>query len=162
VSDQVIFSFTALTAFSLSATTYTQEHIIGSDDPLVSRSVPSFQFDMRLHGITLLCTAIFSLLLFVKVEPQTVYAISGGLLLFVFGVFDNLLGLFSLLKQDRSETICCLISMLLCSLFIAHLGNLLGTAAFGMPLWIALPLSLFSVLSVHNAIRLLDRMARVI
>lgn len=109
----------------------------------------------RLGGVAIFLAFVFSLLLFVEMSAALRGILAGAMVLFVTGLIDDLVGL-SPKKKFVGEIFGTVVTMAVGKLYITDLGNLLGYGDIVLPLWLALPFTLFAVVGVINAINLID------
>jgi UDP-GlcNAc:undecaprenyl-phosphate GlcNAc-1-phosphate transferase len=109
----------------------------------------------RLGGVAVFLSVLLSMLVFTDINDQVRGILSGGLVLFITGLIDDLYGL-SPKKKFMGQIAACVITMAVGNLYIAHLGNLFGQGDIVLPLWLAFPFTLFAVVGVINALNLLD------
>lgn len=89
---------------------------------------------------------------FSTLSYSTVYIGSGALVIYLIGIFDDILGCSAKLKFCIQLAAAC--SLPACGLYIDTLYGLLGITT--LPLWIAYPLTVFIILLIVNAINLID------
>ncbi|TSK06118.1 MAG: undecaprenyl/decaprenyl-phosphate alpha-N-acetylglucosaminyl 1-phosphate transferase [Geobacter sp.] len=109
----------------------------------------------RVGGLAVALAFLFSLLVFVDFSREMRGIAAGGLILFATGLVDDLYGL-SAKKKFCGEIFGCLIATAISHLYIHRLGDLFGTGAIELPLWLSLPFTIFAVVGVINAINLID------
>lgn len=109
----------------------------------------------RLGGVAIFLAFFFSLLVFVDPSPMIRGILAGALVLFVTGLIDDLSGL-TPKRKFLGEILGTAVTMYVSGLHISHLGNLFGTGDIVLPLWLALPFTVFAVVGVINAINLID------
>ncbi len=109
----------------------------------------------RLGGVAVFLSVLFSLLVFTDINTQVQGILSGGLVIFVTGLIDDLYGL-SPKKKFLGQIAACIITMSVGNLYISRLGNLFGQGDIVLPIWLAMPFTLFAVVGVINALNLLD------
>ncbi len=109
----------------------------------------------RLGGVAIFLAFFFSLLVFVDPSPTIRGILAGAMILFVTGLIDDLSGL-SPKRKFLGEIAGTGVTMYVSGLHISHLGNLFGTGDLILPLWLAIPFTLFAVVGVINAINLID------
>lgn len=102
-------------------------------------------------GIAMACGAVLPLLLWAPAEARTLACLTAGLLIFVVGIYDDWRGLhfrWRLLWQTLAT-----ILIVQAGLTIEHVPFLSSDSALS---WLALPLTLFFIVGVTNAVNLLD------
>lgn len=109
----------------------------------------------RLGGVAIFLAFFFSLLVFVDPSPVVRGILAGALVLFVTGLIDDLAGL-SPKRKFVGEIIGTAVTIAISGLHISHLGNLFGTGDIILPIWLAIPFTVFAVVGVINAINLID------
>ena len=109
----------------------------------------------RLGGVAIFFGFIFSLLLFVEMSDTLRGFLAGAMLLFVTGLADDLVGL-SPKKKFLGEICGTMVTIVVGKLYITELGNLFGFGDIVLPIYLAIPFTLFAVVGVINAINLID------
>lgn len=109
----------------------------------------------RLGGVAIFLAFFVSLLVFVDLTPVVRGILAGSLILFVTGLIDDLVGL-SPKRKFLGEIIGTCVTIAISGLQISQLGNLFGTGEMILPLWLAVPFTVFAVVGVINAINLID------
>lgn len=109
----------------------------------------------RLGGVAIFLAFFISLLMFVDLTPVVRGILAGSLILFVTGLIDDLVGL-SPKRKFCGEIFGTCVTIAISGLQISHLGNLYGTGEIILPLWLAVPFTVFAVVGVINAINLID------
>lgn len=109
----------------------------------------------RLGGIAVFTAFLFSLLVFGEMTPSLRGILAGGLVIFVTGLVDDLGGL-SPRRKFLGEIAGCLLTVVVGRLYLAELGNLFGFGPIVLPLWLAIPFTVFAVVGVINAVNLID------
>jgi len=105
----------------------------------------------RIGGIAIFMSFLFSCLVFVDLVPPVRGILAGGLVIFCTGLIDDISGL-SAKRKFLGEIVACLVAILVGGLHVHTLGNLFGT---NLPIWVAIPFTVFAVVGVINAINLL-------
>ena len=109
----------------------------------------------RIGGIAIFVSFLFSCLVFVDLVAPVRGVLAGGLVIFCTGLIDDISGL-SPKRKFLGEIVACLVTILVGNLTIHSLGNLFGTGLISLPVWAAIPFTVFAVVGVINAINLLD------
>jgi len=109
----------------------------------------------RLGGIAIFLSFLFSMLVFVDASKEIRGVMAGGLVVFVTGLIDDLYGL-TPKRKFAGEIAGVLITISVGHLYLQNLGNLFGFGPVVLPLWAAIPFTLFAVVGVVNAINLID------
>ena len=109
----------------------------------------------RLGGIAISISFLFTVLVFVDISRGVRGILVGGLVVFVTGLIDDLYGL-TAKKKFAGEIAGVLIAMIIGRLYLSNLGNLFGFGVITLPLWLAVPFTIFAVVGVINAINLID------
>ncbi len=109
----------------------------------------------RLGGIAIYISYLFATLVFVDPSREVRGVLAGGLVIFVIGLIDDLYGLSSKMKFI-GEIAGVLVTMTIGHLYLVNLGNLFGFGNIVLPLWLAIPFTIFAVVGVINAINLID------
>jgi UDP-GlcNAc:undecaprenyl-phosphate GlcNAc-1-phosphate transferase len=109
----------------------------------------------RLGGIAIFLSLFITTLVFLEMS-RSVWGILAGLsLIFIIGLIDDLRSMppkVKLLGQAGAT----LISMFIGRFYLADLGDLFGFGPIVLPIWIAVPFTVFAVVGVINAINLID------
>jgi len=109
----------------------------------------------RLGGIAIYLAFLFSVLIFAPFTDQLRGILTGGLVVFVIGIADDLDGLTS--KQKLfGQIIACLVTISVGELWLTNLGDLFGFGPIALPHWFGIPFTVFAVTGVCNAINLID------
>jgi UDP-GlcNAc:undecaprenyl-phosphate GlcNAc-1-phosphate transferase len=109
----------------------------------------------RIGGIAIFISFLFSCLVFVDLLAPVRGILAGGLVIFCTGLIDDISGL-TPKRKFFGEIVACLVTIFVGGLHIHTLGNLFGTGPIILPLWFAIPFTVFAVVGVINAINLLD------
>ncbi len=109
----------------------------------------------RLGGIAVFLSLLLALLSFSEITRPLRAVLAGSVIIFLTGLVDDLQGLKPRWKF-LGQAAACSVTMVLGDLHIQSLGNLLGTGEIILPLWVAIPFTLFAVIGVINAINLID------
>lgn len=109
----------------------------------------------RIGGIAIFMGFLFSVLVYVEMLPLVRGMLAGGLIVFCTGLVDDLHGI-GPRRKFLGEIAACLITIMVGNLHITRLGNLFGTGEIVLPLWIAIPFTVFAVVGVINALNLID------
>jgi UDP-GlcNAc:undecaprenyl-phosphate GlcNAc-1-phosphate transferase len=109
----------------------------------------------RLGGIAIFIAFLFSLLVYADLAPAGRGLLAGALIIFVTGFIDDLHGI-TPRRKFLGEISGCLVTMVVGKLYITDLGNLFGFGVITLPLWLAIPFTLFAVVGVINAVNLID------
>lgn len=109
----------------------------------------------RIGGVAIFISFLFSCLVFADLVAPVRGILAGGLVIFCTGLIDDISGL-SAKSKFFGEIVACLVTIFVGGLHIHTLGNLFGTGTIILPLWVAIPFTVFAVVGVINAINLLD------
>ena len=109
----------------------------------------------RLGGIAIFMSALFSCLMFMDLDAPVRGILAGALVVFFTGLVDDLHGISPKVKF-LGEVTGCLVTISVGNLYIARLGDLFGVGPISLPLWLAVPFTLFAVVGVINALNLID------
>lgn len=109
----------------------------------------------RLGGVAIFIAFLFSMLVFDDIGRQVKGVLAGALIMFTTGLVDDLYGL-SAKRKFMGEIFACLVTIFVGNLYIVNLGNLFGTGAIALPVWVAIPFTVFAIVGVVNALNLLD------
>lgn len=109
----------------------------------------------RIGGIAIFMAFLFAVLVYVEMLPVVRGILAGGLIIFCTGLVDDLQGI-GPKRKFLGEIAACLITIMVGNLQITRLGNLFGTGEIILPLWIAIPFTVFAVVGVINALNLID------
>lgn len=108
----------------------------------------------RLAGIAVFIAVLFSLLLFCDITRPVRGFMAGGVVIFVTGLYDDLVGLRPRWKM-MGEVVAALMVVLIGDIALHNLGNLFGTGDIQLGL-LAIPFTVLGIVGVTNAINLLD------
>jgi UDP-GlcNAc:undecaprenyl-phosphate GlcNAc-1-phosphate transferase len=109
----------------------------------------------RLGGVAIFIAFLFATLVFDTMGAQARGILAGALILFATGLVDDLYGLTP--KKKFAGEICgCLVTMAVGQLYITRLGDLFGMGPIVLPVWLAIPFTVFAIVGVVNALNLLD------
>ncbi len=109
----------------------------------------------RIGGIAICLAFLFAVLIFVDISREIRGILAGTLVIFLTGLIDDLHGI-SAKRKFLGEIAACLVTITVGGLYIHNLGNLFGFGAVSLPVWIAIPFTLFAVVGVINAMNLID------
>lgn len=109
----------------------------------------------RIGGIAIFMSFLFALLVYVDLQPALCGLLAGGLIVFFTGFVDDLHGI-TPRRKFLGEIGGCLVTMVVGNLYITNLGNLFGSGAIVLPLWLAVPFTVFAMVGVINAVNLID------
>lgn len=109
----------------------------------------------RNGGVAIFLAFLFALLVNSELEPASRGILTGALIIFITGFCDDLRSITPRLKF-LGEIIGCLMTMVVGNLYITNLGDLFGFGVIVLPLWLAIPFTLFAVVGVINAVNLID------
>ncbi|MDT8420825.1 MAG: MraY family glycosyltransferase [Desulfuromonadales bacterium] len=109
----------------------------------------------RLGGIAIYLSFLFAALVFIDGSREVRGILAGGLVVFVFGLIDDLYGL-SPKRKFAGEITGVLVTIAVGQIYLSHLGNLFGFGDVVLPLWLAIAFTVFAVVGVINAINLID------
>jgi len=109
----------------------------------------------RIGGIAIFMAFLFSLLVYADLQPTSRGLLAGALVVFFTGFVDDLYGI-SPRRKFLGEIGGCLVTMVVGNLYITDLGNLFGFGVITLPLWVAIPFTVFAVVGVINALNLID------
>lgn len=109
----------------------------------------------RIGGIAIVMAFVFSVLVYVEMLPAVRGILAGGLIIFCTGLVDDLHGI-GPKRKFLGEIAACLITIMVGNLYITRLGNLFGTGEIFLPVWLAIPFTVFAVVGVINALNLID------
>lgn len=110
---------------------------------------------VRAGGIAIGAAFLFSLMMYVEPGREIRGIIAGGIILFFTGLVDDIYGL-SPTRKLTAEIAGCLAAMAVGRLCIQNLGNLFGLGPVILPLWLAVPFTVFVVVGIINAVNLMD------
>ncbi|MDY6832595.1 MAG: MraY family glycosyltransferase [Thermodesulfobacteriota bacterium] len=108
----------------------------------------------RVGGIGIVAGAVAPVLFMVHPSREISAYLAGVLILFVTCVWDDLSGL-NYKQKFLGQILAIVVTMAIGRIAITNLG-IWGTTEIMLPVWIALPLTLFFVLGITNAINLAD------
>ncbi|MBE0598455.1 MAG: undecaprenyl/decaprenyl-phosphate alpha-N-acetylglucosaminyl 1-phosphate transferase [Desulfuromonadales bacterium] len=109
----------------------------------------------RIGGVAISMAFLFTMLVHVPMVREVRGILAGTLIIFFTGLVDDLYGL-TPRRKFLGEIGACLVTMTVGHLYLSRLGNLFGTGEVLLPVWLAVPLTLFAVVGVINAINLID------
>ena len=109
----------------------------------------------RLGGIAIFLAFLFSCVIFLPIDDRIRGMLAGTLVIFATGVVDDLHGLDSRSKF-AGQISACLITILIGKIYLIELGDLFGFGVIHLPVWAAVPFTVFAVVGVINAINLID------
>lgn len=109
----------------------------------------------RIGGIAIFMSFLFSLLVYSDLAPPIRGLLAGALIIFFTGFVDDLYGI-TPRRKFLGEIGGCLVTIVVGQLYISNLGDLFGFGAITLPLWLALPFTVFAVVGVINALNLID------
>ncbi|MDT8441718.1 MAG: MraY family glycosyltransferase [Desulfuromonadales bacterium] len=109
----------------------------------------------RLGGIAIFLAFLFAVIIFLPIDTTIRGILAGTLVIFATGVVDDLHGL-GARGKFTGQVAACLITLLVGRLYLTELGDLFGFGAIVLPLWAAIPFTVFAVVGVINAINLID------
>jgi UDP-GlcNAc:undecaprenyl-phosphate/decaprenyl-phosphate GlcNAc-1-phosphate transferase len=109
----------------------------------------------RIGGIAIFMAFIFSLLVYADLQPTIRGILAGALIVFFTGFVDDLYCI-SPRRKFLGEIGGCLVTMAVGHLYLSNLGNLFGFGAIVLPLWLAIPFTVFAIVGVINAVNLID------
>ncbi|PLX86896.1 MAG: hypothetical protein C0614_03420 [Desulfuromonas sp.] len=109
----------------------------------------------RLGGIAIFLAFLFSCVIFLPIDDRIRGMLAGTLVIFATGVVDDLHGLNSRGKF-AGQIGACLITILVGKIYLTELGDLFGFGPLHLPVWAAVPFTVFAVVGVINAINLID------
>ncbi len=109
----------------------------------------------RLGGVAICIAFYFSVLAFVDISREIRGILAGGVLVFVFGLIDDFCGLSPRWKFS-GQILGVLVTMIVGRIYLVNMGDLFGTGVIILPLWLAIPFTIFAVVGVVNAINLID------
>lgn len=108
----------------------------------------------RLAGIAIFLAVLFSVLLFCDLTRPVRGFLAGGVIIFVTGLYDDLVGLRARWKL-LGEVLAALMAVLIGDVVLHDLGNLFGAGDIHLGLF-AIPFTVLGIVGVINAINLLD------
>jgi len=109
----------------------------------------------RIGGIAILMGFLIPLFLFASITAPFRGLILGGLIIFATGLLDDLFHLSS--KQKFiGQILACLVAVFIGKFYLSNLGNFFGLGEINLPLWAAIPFTLFAIVGVSNALNLID------
>ncbi len=109
----------------------------------------------RIGGIAVCLAFLFSVLVFVDITREIRGILAGTLVIFITGLVDDLHGL-SARRKFLGQIAACLVTITVGRLYIENLGDLFGFGPVFLPLWLAVPFTIFAVVGVINAMNLID------
>ena len=109
----------------------------------------------RIGGIAIFMAFLFALLVYADLQPRIRGILAGALVIFFTGFVDDLYGI-SPRRKFLGEIGGCLVTIGVGHLILSDLGNLFGFGPVVLPLWLAIPFTIFAVVGVINAINLID------
>jgi len=109
----------------------------------------------RLGGIAIYLSFLFAALVFIDASREVRGILAGGLVVFVFGLIDDLYGL-SPKRKFAGEIAGVLVTISVGQIYLTNLGDLFGFGAIVLPHWLAVAFTVFAVVGVINAINLID------
>ncbi len=109
----------------------------------------------RLGGIAIFMAFLFSMLVFAELTAEVRGILAGGLILFCTGLIDDLVGI-SPRRKFLGEIAACLMAVVMGNLTITRLGDLFGFGEIVLPIWFAIPFTVFAAVGVINALNLID------
>ncbi|RMG54566.1 MAG: undecaprenyl/decaprenyl-phosphate alpha-N-acetylglucosaminyl 1-phosphate transferase [Gammaproteobacteria bacterium] len=124
------------------------------DTPDGERKVHT-QATPRLGGVAIFLAFFFAVLVFKDFNLQVRGLLAGCLIIFVTGLADDLVGL-SPQRKFAGQILACLVTMGVGGLYLRNLGDLFGLGEIILPIWLAVPFTIFAVVGMINAINLID------
>lgn len=109
----------------------------------------------RIGGVAISMAFLFALLVHVPMTREVRGILAGTLIVFFTGLVDDLHGL-SPRRKFLGQIGACLVTMTVGHLYLADLGNLFGAGGVVLPVWLAVPFTIFAVVGVINALNLID------
>ncbi|MCK4509986.1 MAG: undecaprenyl/decaprenyl-phosphate alpha-N-acetylglucosaminyl 1-phosphate transferase [Desulfuromonadales bacterium] len=109
----------------------------------------------RLGGVAIFLSFLFAIIVYVPVTPTIRGFLAGGLIIFVTGLVDDLTEL-TAKRKFAGEMAACLTTIVLGELWLSDLGNLFGLGYIVLPVWVAIPFTVFAMVGVINSINLID------
>jgi UDP-GlcNAc:undecaprenyl-phosphate GlcNAc-1-phosphate transferase len=109
----------------------------------------------RLGGVAIFVSFLLTNLFFVDMGQELRGILSGALIIFIVGLIDDLYGISST-QKFFGEIAAVLTTIMVGQLYLVRLGDLFGLGPIVLPLWLAIPFTLFTVVGITNAINLID------
>lgn len=109
----------------------------------------------RIGGVAICVAWLFTLVVCVNLSWQIRGVMAGALIVFVTGLIDDLYGL-SAKRKFLGEVIACMVTITVGRVCIHHFGDLFGFGPVILPIWVAIPFTIFAVVGAVNAINLMD------
>jgi len=109
----------------------------------------------RLGGVAIFLAFLLPVLVFVDVSREIRGMLAGALVMFLVGLFDDLVGL-SARKKLAGQVLAVVLTIMISGFMLRDLGNLFGNGHVFLPLWLAFPFTVFAVVGMTNAINMID------
>lgn len=108
----------------------------------------------RLGGIAIFLAFILPVLLFSKLDSQTRGLMAGAVIIFMTGLYDDLVGI-SPRKKFAGQFLAALAVVIIGDLRLTDVGDLLGTGKITLGIF-SIPFTVVAIVGVTNAVNLLD------
>jgi UDP-GlcNAc:undecaprenyl-phosphate/decaprenyl-phosphate GlcNAc-1-phosphate transferase len=109
----------------------------------------------RLGGIAIFLGFLFANLIHTEITPEIRGILVGTLIIFVTGLIDDFYGM-SAKSKFIGEILGCIATMAIGHLYLYQFGDLFGFGDITLPLWLAVPFTVFAVVGVTNALNFMD------
>jgi len=109
----------------------------------------------RLGGIAIFLSLFMTTLLFLEMSRPVRGILAGLSLIFFTGLLDDLQGLTPKAKLV-GQMVASLVTIFVGQFYLTNLGDLFGFGPIVLPIWLAVPFTVFAVVGVINAINLID------
>ena len=108
----------------------------------------------RLGGIAIFFAVFLAIILFVDIDRHTRGFLAGGVVIFLTGLTDDLVGL-PARKKMLGQLVAALIVTVVGDISLTSLGDLFGTGSIELG-YLSIPFTVFAIVGVINAINLMD------
>lgn len=109
----------------------------------------------RIGGVAIFLSFLFSLLVFYEFNHIVRGLIAGSVVVFLVGLLDDLTGL-TPKQKFLGQGIAAALAITLSGVYLTDLGNLVGVGNVILPIWLAIPFTVFAIVGVANAINMFD------
>jgi UDP-GlcNAc:undecaprenyl-phosphate GlcNAc-1-phosphate transferase len=109
----------------------------------------------RLGGIAIYMSFLFSLMVFSHLTQRMQGLLAGTLIIFATGIVDDLHGI-TPFRKFAGELCAAITTIVVGHVYIHTLGNLFGYGEIILPVWLAIPFTIFAIVGVVNAFNLID------
>lgn len=109
----------------------------------------------RLGGVAIFIAFLFASVIYIPIDNTLRGILAGALIIFATGVVDDLSGLSSR-RKFVGEIAACLAMVAIGQLYLTDLGDLFGFGLIVLPVWLAIPFTVFAMVGLINAVNLID------